>query len=142
MMTTDIFASRLRAARKAKKKSQADVAEVCRNREGEPLSREAVAQWESRDPGKNTRPSFENLVEAARLLDTSIDYLVGLRDVDIPLRISTEAAETAILWDEISAAARASAAHAIEWAEDLESRPTSAIKILLEKVAKKRDTEK
>jgi transcriptional regulator with XRE-family HTH domain len=41
------------------------------------MSRSSVCQWEKEG---GTRPTFENLVAAAKLMRTSIDYLTGLRD--------------------------------------------------------------
>ncbi len=73
----DVFAIRFREERERAGLTQEDIATVCRNRSGEPLSSSAVAQWEQPD---GTRPGYENLVAAARRINTSIDYLTGITD--------------------------------------------------------------
>jgi len=73
----DIFAERFKAERVRFGLTQDDIAEVCKNRDGDPPSRAAIAQWEK---AGGTKPSFENLVAATRRMGTSIDYLVGLTD--------------------------------------------------------------
>lgn len=75
----DVFAERFRQARRHAKLSQDDIAAVCRNRSGDQLSRAAIAQWEK--PG-GARPNFYNLVAAARRIGASIDWLVGLTEVE------------------------------------------------------------
>lgn len=138
-----VFAQRLRQTREKKGVTQADVAAACKNREGEPLSRAAVAQWETMDPNKRTvRPSFENLVEAAKILDTSIDYLVGLRDIDVPLELSDDALKMAVIWDRLSLQTKSSIMRAIDWAEEMEDRTTPAIDALLYKVTTGRTDKK
>ena len=72
-----MFAERLKQERQLAKLSQDDIADVCLNRDGQPLSRAAVSLWEK--PGGN-KPTFENLVAIAKRLSASIDYLVGLSD--------------------------------------------------------------
>lgn len=69
------FSERLRAERQRAGLSQDDIAEVCKNRDGEMPSRAAIAQWEKPN---GTRPTFDNLVATAKRLNVSLDYLVGL----------------------------------------------------------------
>jgi transcriptional regulator with XRE-family HTH domain len=73
----NLFAERFKAARELAGLTQDDIAEICKNRKGESLSRAAIAQWEDHE---GTKPNFENLVAAAERLGTSIDYLAGLSD--------------------------------------------------------------
>lgn len=65
-----------------------DIAEVCTNRDGDQLSRSAISQWEKvkedKDEKEPARPSFFNLIAAARKIGASIDYLVGLTDEGEP----------------------------------------------------------
>lgn len=89
-MIKDLFSQRFREERERAGLTQDEIAIVCRNREGEPLSRAAIAQWEKAD---GTRPNFENLVAAARRLGVSIDYLAGLSEVKMP-KISGENVDT------------------------------------------------
>ena len=73
----DLFAERFRGMRQQAGLTLDDIAEVCLNRSGEAPSRAAIAQWEKAD---GTRPSFDNLVAAAKRMRVSIDYLTGLTD--------------------------------------------------------------
>lgn len=73
----DLFAERFRETRRRSGLTLDDIAEVCLNRAGEAPSRAAIAQWEKQG---GTRPSFENLVAAARRMKVSLDYLTGLTD--------------------------------------------------------------
>jgi len=73
----NVFSERFKKERERARLTQDDIAEACKNRDGESLSRAAIAQWE--DP-TGTKPGFENLVAAATRMGASIDYLVGLSD--------------------------------------------------------------
>ena len=61
------FAERLKTLRKQVKLTQAQIAEKLN------ISQQAYASWER---GAN-KPTQENLVKIAQILDVSIDYLVG-----------------------------------------------------------------
>jgi transcriptional regulator with XRE-family HTH domain len=112
----DIFAERFRAARKSAGLTLDDIAEVCHNRAGEAPSRAAIAQWEKQN---GTRPSFENLIAAARRLGVSIDYLTGLTNSPPPYgglhaseevmhyrALSQEAIRLAEQWDRLPPSAQ------------------------------------
>lgn len=73
----DVFAERFKQERKIANLTLDDIADVCKNRDGQSLSRAAVSMWEKQG---GVRPSFENLVAAARKMNVSVDYLVGLID--------------------------------------------------------------
>lgn len=106
----DVFSERFRVARKQSGLTLDDIAEVCQNRAGEVPSRAAIAQWEK--PG-GTKPSFENLVAAARKVGVSLDYLTGLSDNPATVfmvaekpgeyaALSTEARRLAHQWERLS----------------------------------------
>lgn len=70
----------------------------------------SIAQWEKPD---GTRPTFENLIAAARRLNTSIDYLTGLTDRPDEVReesahygISDESLNIARRWAQLPMPAR------------------------------------
>ena len=61
------FAERLKTLRKQVKLTQAQIAEKLN------ISQQAYASWEH----SAKKPTQENLVKIAQILDVSIDYLVG-----------------------------------------------------------------
>lgn len=83
----DVFSARFKQARERARLTQDEVATACRNRAGEVMNGASIAQWEKPD---GTRPTFENLIAAARRLNTSIDYLTGL--TDLPNEVREESA--------------------------------------------------
>ncbi|WP_143989446.1 helix-turn-helix domain-containing protein [Streptococcus oralis] len=62
-----IFGKRLRKARKSKRLTQQEIADLVH------VNRVTYTNWEK---GKR-EPSFENLVKLADLLDVSLDWLFG-----------------------------------------------------------------
>ena len=98
--------------------SQDDVAAVCSGRKpGTSDSRAAVAQWEKED---GTIPTMENLYAAAKLLNVSIDYLVGFSNCNLRPDLSEDALSLAELWDQMPPAVQESIIHAVEWASKQE----------------------
>lgn len=72
------FGQRLRQARNAAGLTQDDLAAVCKNKEGDGLTRSAVSNWEK----DKDKPSFDNLVATIRRLGKHGDanYLLGFSD--------------------------------------------------------------
>ena len=111
----DLFAERFKSERERAGLTQDDIAEVCINPKGDPLSRAAIAQWEKQEGG--TKPTYENLVASAQKIGISIDYLVGLtskRRADQPSNaemakdgmgdyysLSDEAVQIALRWQHL-----------------------------------------
>lgn len=120
----DIFAERFRAARKSAGLTLDDIAEVCHNRAGETPSRAAIAQWEKEN---GTRPSFENLISAARRLGVSIDYLTGITNSPVPAG-SLQAGEEIMHY-------RALSQEAVRMAEQWDRLPPSAQRALQDLLA-------
>lgn len=108
-----MFAERLRAVRKERGLKQPQIAAVCKDaKTGEPITREAVSQWEK----GATRPGFDHIAAVARLLKVSTDYLFGLTDQKSGLQVSEEARKLAELWDTLSPQARQTTLHSLDWA--------------------------
>lgn len=68
---------RIKIARTSAKLTQTQLAERCGN-----ISREAVSQWESRDPDKRTTPQLDRLRMIADATSVSMDWLLtGTGDI-------------------------------------------------------------
>ncbi len=125
------FGSRFRKAREDAGLSQEDIAAVCRNRKGEELTRAAVSYWEK----DKERPSFENLVAAAKRLNVSIDYLVG-RTPEVS-GISAEAVKFAQQWEALPRDARESVSGYLRWARAMEGKKQIDYREIIKKLMKK-----
>jgi transcriptional regulator with XRE-family HTH domain len=116
----NVFPERFKAERLRAGLTLDQIAEVCVNRDGETPSRAAIIQWQKPD---GTRPTFENLVAAARRMNTSIDYLVGLTDnPKKTIGLSKSAIEIASTLDKLSPDARRTVLSCLNWAIEMEKR--------------------
>ena len=95
-----MFAKRFKKCREDAGCTQDVIAGVCIKKDGESLSRAAVAQWERAD--NPTRPELDNLISAAKEINASIDYMTGLQNHPIPHNLSEEAINIAIAYDRMS----------------------------------------
>ncbi|BBM20844.1 helix-turn-helix domain-containing protein [Lactobacillus pentosus] len=77
-MTMEYFGDKLKSLRKAKKLTQAELAQQL------DISKWAITSYEQ---GK-TYPSIEVLIKICAVLDTSSDYLLGISD-KLPVKMST-----------------------------------------------------
>lgn len=114
----DIFAARFREAREKAGFTQDEIASVCIGRSGGAMNSAAVAQWEKPN---GTRPTFENLIAAAKYLNVSIDYLVGITDKSMEAReesgrydLPPEALRIARRWLQLSLPARDAVRHLLD----------------------------
>jgi transcriptional regulator with XRE-family HTH domain len=76
MWLVKTFGQRHREVRKQAGLTQEEIAAVCKNRDGTPLSGSAISGWEN----DKDRPSFDNLYATASKMGASVDYLMGLSD--------------------------------------------------------------
>ncbi|HEM3612998.1 TPA: helix-turn-helix transcriptional regulator [Streptococcus suis] len=68
MKIQSLFSTRLKLLRKQKQLTQKELAEqIC-------IKQNSYSDWET---GKN-EPSLENIVKLAKILDTTIDFLLGV----------------------------------------------------------------
>lgn len=110
----DQFARRFRQARDAAKLKQENIAAACLDSKGEPISRSAVAQWERLE--NPTRPSLEYLAIAAKLMNVSVDYLIGLsNDPKGSVGLSEDALQIARIWDTLPSSVKDDVLHALHW---------------------------
>ena len=113
-LPVDLFAKRFKQARESAKLRQEDVAAVCVGKDGEPISRVAVAQWEK--PNSPTRPTVDNLAAAAKRMGASVDYLMGLSDDPKgAVGLSDDALQVARVWDGLPASVKDDVLHALQW---------------------------
>lgn len=111
-LVEDVFANRLRKARKHKGLSQQRLANACGAPPNIPIpSREAISQWES----ATTRPSFEYIARLATALDVSADYLLGLSDQEKPPKLTEETGMIVEIWADLPANVRETVLHALKW---------------------------
>jgi len=130
MRSVSTFGSRLRKAREDAGLSQDDIAAVCRNRKGGELTRAAISYWET----DTERPSFENLVAAAKKLRISIDYLVG--NVAEESGLSKEAVKFAQQWEPLPAEARESVVNYMRWVRSMEANKQTDYRDIINRVIK------
>lgn len=115
------FPKRLREARERLKLTQEDIASVCVRRNGNTISRAAVAQWESGD----SYPTAEFLPGISKKLKVSIDWLFGLPPQDQGL--SSEAMKLAAAWEQLPQTAKETVLHALEWSLRMDSDKKTGI---------------
>ncbi len=74
MGNIEVFASRMRIARKNKDWTQLQLSQEAK------VSAATISAYENSDAGKKANPSLENIVKIAKSLEVSIDWLCGLTD--------------------------------------------------------------
>lgn len=70
----DTFGQRFRECRERAGLTQDQIAAVCKNKDGQEVSRSAISGWEN----DKDRPTYENLFQAASRMGASVDYMMGL----------------------------------------------------------------
>lgn len=121
-----MFSVRLKLERERAGLTQDNIAEVCKNPDGEMVTRSTVSQWEKQNGPK---PRFHNLIAVAKRLEISLDYLIGFSNRrEINHRATTlNAAEETAAYDKLSENAIRMAG---KW-QALPPEARSAIEVLL-----------
>lgn len=107
----DQFGQRFRECREKAGLNGDQVGAVCRNKDGEPLSKGAISHWEN---GK-AKPSYDNLLAAARLMGASLDYLCGISSSQGTTGLSRAALELAKRFDSIPESAQETVIRCLDW---------------------------